>query len=57
MTVKELKEMLKSKDDDKNVVFLSTSGVAWDINTSVPENLKTTRSNDGKSEKVVIFIR
>ena len=57
MTVKELKEMLKSKDDDKNVVFLSNSGVAWDINTSVTENLKTTRSNDGKSEKVVIFIR
>ncbi len=57
MKVKELKEMLKGKDDEKNVVFLSTSGVAWNINTSVLENPKTTKSNDGKSEQVVIFIK
>ncbi len=57
MTVKELKEMLKGKDDEKNVVFISGSGTAWEINTSLQENPKTTKSNDGKSEQVVIFIK
>ena len=57
MKVKDLKKMLKDKDDEKNVVFISTSGMAWGINTSVPENPKTTKSNDGKSEQVVIFIK
>ena len=57
MKVKDLKKMLEGKDDEKDLVFLSGSGVAWDINTSVPENPKTTKSNDGKSEQVVIFIK
>ena len=57
MKVKELKEMLKGKDDEKNVVFISGSGTAWEINTSLQENPKTTKSNDGKSEQVVIFIK
>ena len=57
MKVKDLKKMLEGKDDEKDLVFLSSSGVAWDINHSVPENPKTTKTNDGKSEQVVIFIK
>ncbi len=57
MKVKDLKKMLEGKDDEKDLVFLSSSGIAWDINTSVPENPKTTKSNDGKSEQVVIYIK
>jgi len=57
MIVKELREMLKGKDDDKNVVFISGSGSQWEFNTSTVENPKTTKTNDGKSEQVVIFIK
>ncbi len=57
MTVKELKEMLKDKDDEKNIVFISCSGTQWELNTSVSENPKITKTNDGKSEQVVIFIK
>ena len=56
MTVKELKKMLEGKDDDKNIVFISGSGVEWTFNTNVLENPKKTKTNDGKSEQVVIFI-
>ena len=57
MTVKDLKELLKDKDDKKNVVFISASGSQWEFNTSTVENPKTTKTNDGKSEQVVIFIK
>jgi len=57
MTVKDLKKKLEGKDDDKNVVFISCSGSEWTFNTSVLENPKTTKSNDGKSEQVVIYIK
>ncbi len=57
MTVKELKKMLEGKDDDKNIVFISSSGTEWTFNTSVLENPKKTKTNDGKSEQVVIFIK
>lgn len=57
MTVKELKEMLKGKDDEKNIVFVSCSGTEWEFNQSVQENPKKTKTNDGKSEQVVIFIK
>lgn len=57
MIVKELREMLKGKDDEKNVVFISGSGSQWEFNTNTLENPKTTKTNDGKSEHVVIFIK
>ncbi len=57
MIVKDLKEKLKDKDADKNVVFISGSGSQWEFNTSTIENPKTTKTNDGKSEQVVIFIK
>ena len=57
MTVKDLKKMLEGKDDEKNVVFISCSGTEWEFNTSTSENPKTTKTNDGKSEQVVIFIK
>lgn len=57
MKVKDMKEMLKGKDDETDLVFLSSSGTAWEINNSLQENPKVTKSNDGKSEQVVIFIK
>ena len=57
MIVKELKKMLKDEDNEKNVVFISGSGSQWEFNTSTIENPKTTKTNDGKSEQVVIFIK
>lgn len=57
MTVKDLKELLKDKDEKKNIVFISASGSQWEFNTKTIENPKVTKSNDGKSEQVVIFIK
>ncbi len=57
MTVKDLKELLKDKDNKKNVVFISGSGSQWEFNTNTKDNPKVTKSNDGKSEQVVIFIK
>ena len=57
MTVKELRDMLPKNQDDKNVVFVSGSGVEWNFNKKIVENPKTTKTNDGKSEQVVIFIK
>lgn len=57
MKVKDIKKMLEGKDEEKNVVFLSGSGVEWNINEQVLNNPKETKSNDGKSEQVVIFIK
>lgn len=50
MKVKEMKKMLEGKDDKKNIVFLSTSGIAWDINKNVQENFKD------EEEQIVIYI-
>ena len=57
MTVKELRDMLPKNQDAKNVVFVSGSGVEWNFNKKVLENPKVTKTNDGKSEQVVIFIK
>ena len=57
MTVKDLKELLKDKDAKKNVVFISGSGSQWEFNTNTIENPKITKTNDGKSEQIVIFIK
>lgn len=57
MTVKELRDMLPKDQDDKNVVFVSGSGIQWEFNTSTLENPKTTKTNDGTSEQFVIFIK
>ena len=57
MTVKDLKELLKNKDDKMNIVFISASGSQWEFNTKTIDNPKVTKTNDGKSEQVVIFIK
>jgi len=57
MTVKELKEMLPKDQDENNIVFISCSGTEWNINTKVKENPKITKSNDGKTDQAVIFIK
>lgn len=57
MTIKELKKKLEGKNDDKNIVFISSSGTEWTFNEETHENPKKTKTNDGKSEQVVIFIK
>ena len=51
MKVKDLKKMLEGKDNEKNVVFVSTSGIAWDINTDVEPKDKD------KEKQVIIYIK
>lgn len=57
MIVKDLKKLLEGKDDKLNVVFISASGSQWEFNTKTIDNPKVTKTNDGKSEQVVIFIK
>lgn len=57
MIIKDLKKLLEGKDDKLNVVFISGSGSQWEFNTNTKDNPKVTKSNDGKSEQVVIFIK
>ncbi len=57
LTVGKLKKFLEGHDVEKNVVFISGSGSQYEFNTNASENPKTTKTNDGTSEHVVIFIK
>ncbi len=52
MKIKELREMIKDYNDEKDVVFLSTSGMEWKLNKKVKNN----PSDKGKDKQVVIYI-
>ncbi len=52
MKIKDLKAMIKDYDDEKDVVFLSSSGMEWKLNQKVPEN----PFDKGQDKQVVIYI-
>lgn len=53
MKVKELKALLSEcdKNDERNIVFLSSSGMEWKMNNKIENNPKV------KGEQVVIYIK
>lgn len=57
MTVGDIRKALEGKDENKNVVFVSTSGLEWVVNKQVLQNPLDTKSNDGESEQVVLYIK
>jgi len=52
MKVKELKKMIEGYDDEKDIVFLSTSGIEWKLNKKLPEN----PFDKGKDKQVIVYI-
>ncbi len=53
MTVKELKFILEDKKDNVNVIFMSTSGIEWEINPKVLYNPKIKEEKN----QLVIYIK
>jgi hypothetical protein len=53
MKVKELKKLLSGCDenDERNIVFMSSSGMEWKMNNKIDKNPKI------KDEQVVIYLK